>query len=405
METTVLAVFGLVYLGMLLGGLPGLSLDRTGVALLGAIAMVAIGAVTPKAAWNAIDVPTITLLFGMMILSAQLAASGFYARVAERVAALDVAPARLLFVVIAVAGLLSAVLVNDVVCLAMAPLLVKGCERRGLEPVPFLLALACASNVGSAATLIGNPQNVLIGQALELDFARYLADAIVPSALGLVVTWLVIVWSVRGRWSRPPLPPGGESVAYDRGATWKALLAAAFLLVAFLASPWPRETLALAAAGFLLLTSRWSSRATLARVDGQLLVLFMGLFVVQAAFDATGRADELVRWLGEHGVELGAPHVLFGASAVLSNVVSNVPAVMLLLPNAAGAGDGAVLALASTLAGNFILVGSIANLIVVGEARRMGVVIGWKEHARVGVPVTIATLAIAAAWLWLRAGA
>src|SRR4029079_8486280 len=133
--------------------------DRTGVALLGAIALIAIGAIAPQRAWDAIDVPTIALLFGMMVVSASLRTSGFYARVTERIAALDVSPPKLLAILIFVAGGLSAVLTNDIVCLAMAPLLVEFCQRRGLAPIPFLLALACASNVGSAATLIGNPQN------------------------------------------------------------------------------------------------------------------------------------------------------------------------------------------------------------------------------------------------------
>src|SRR5205814_10724122 len=154
---------------------------------LGAIALLAVGAVDSHEAWNAVDVPTIALLFGMMVVSAQLRVSGFYARVTAHIAALEVSPAKLLAILIAVVGGLSAVLTNDIVCLAMAPLLVEGCQRRGLAPVPFLLALACASNIGSAATIIGNPQNILIGQTLKLDFDRYLADALVPSVLGLVV--------------------------------------------------------------------------------------------------------------------------------------------------------------------------------------------------------------------------
>ena len=405
MESAVFAIFGLVYLGMILGGLPGLALDRTGIALLGAIALVALGVLTPQEAWAAIDVTTIALLFGIMVLSACLHESGFYAAVTRRIGALDTSPPRLLGAVIAVAGVLSAVLVNDIVCLAMAPLVVEICVRRKLDPVPFLLGLAAGSNVGSAATLIGNPQNMLIGQRLHLDFGRYLVDALVPSVLGLVATHAILVWSVRGRWQRDLPACAEEARTFDRAATIKALAAAAVLVVLFLVAPWPREVLALGAAGLLLVSRRTHSRALLARVDGQLLVLFIGLFVVNHALQGTGRVEEGVAWLARHGVDLGAPHTLFLVCVPLANAVSNVPAVMLLLPHAQHPQAGAILALASTFAGNLLLVGSIANLIVVDQAARQGVRITWREHARVGVPVTFVTLAIAALWLWLRAGA
>src|SRR2546430_689525 len=177
---------------MVLGEIPGLALDRTGVALLGAIALLATEQVSPEAAWGAVDVSTIMLLFGLMVVSAQFRLGGFYTYLTRRLSAVQVAPDVLLAFLVGVAGILSALLANDIVCLAMAPVLVEGCARRRLDPVPFLLALACAANVGSAATLIGNPQNILIGQTLHLSFAGYLLDAGVPTALGLIVVWEVI---------------------------------------------------------------------------------------------------------------------------------------------------------------------------------------------------------------------
>jgi Na+/H+ antiporter NhaD/arsenite permease-like protein len=405
METAVFAIFALVYLGLILGGLPGLALDRTGVALLGALALMALGVLTPVQAWAAIDVSTIALLFGMMLLSGLLAESGFYAAVTRRIARLEISPPRLLLTVILVAGLLSAVLVNDIVCLAMAPLVIEGCVLRRLDPVPFLLGLAAGSNIGSAATLIGNPQNMLIGQSLRLDFGGYLVDALVPCVLGLLVAQLVIVLSVRGRWVRELPAPPLDATPLDRPMATKGLLAALALMLAFLCTPWPREVLALGVAGFLLLSRRTRSRQLLGRVDGQLLLLFMGLFVVNRALQDTGRVQELVDWLAGKGFRIEAPASLFLLCVPLANTVSNVPAVMLLLPHATHPQAGAVLALASTLAGNLLLVGSIANLIVVDQAARLGVRIGWREHARVGLPIGIVTLAIAASWLALRAGA
>lgn len=165
-------IFVLVYVGMILGELPGLALDRTGVALLGAIAMVMVGALPFADAWRAVDMPTLYMLFALMVVSAQFRLAGFYSELVRRIVRLKTSASGLLALVLIVAGGLSAVLTNDVVCPAMTPVLVEGCARRRLDPVPFLLGLACASNVGSAATLIGNPQNILIGQSLHLSVGR-----------------------------------------------------------------------------------------------------------------------------------------------------------------------------------------------------------------------------------------
>jgi Na+/H+ antiporter NhaD/arsenite permease-like protein len=191
-------------------------------------------------------------------------------------------------------------------------------------------------------------------------------------------------------------------VPFDRWQTAKGLTVAAIVVFVFLAAPWPRELAALAGAGFLLLSRRLHSRHMLGLVDWELLVLFIGLFVVNRAFEQTGLTAEAVRTLSESGLHLEQPGLLFVMTVVLSNVVSNVPAVMLLLPLATHPMAGTLLALASTLAGNLLIVGSIANIIVVDAAERRGVRIDWYRHARVGVPVTLATLAISGLYLWLR---
>ncbi|MBY0275830.1 anion transporter [Candidatus Binatia bacterium] len=401
MDPLVIAVFAVVYLGMVLGGLPRLAIDRTGIAVLGAIVLVASGRIDLAEAWRAIDVPTIALLVGLMVVSAQLRLGGFYGLVTRRLARHEATPDALLAVVIGAAGVLSALLVNDIVCLAMAPVLVEICARRELEPRPFLLALACAANVGSAATLIGNPQNMLIGQALHLSFAGYLRDALPPTLLGLVVVWWVVRRSVGGRWAGATAVPVAQGVRFDRWQTTKGLVVLAVVIALFVATPWPRDLIALAAAGVLLVSRRTSSRATLGQLDGQLLLLFIGLFVVNHTFSATGVPARALADVAAQGIDLRAPGWLFALTVLLSNLVSNVPAVMLLLPAATHPQAGAVLALASTLAGNLLVVGSIANIIVVEQAARLGVAIDWRTHARVGVPVTLATLAVAAAWLWV----
>jgi Na+/H+ antiporter NhaD/arsenite permease-like protein len=401
MDPTVLVIFGLVYLGMILGELPGLALDRTGIALLGAIALVVTDRLTLDAAWAAVDVPTICLLFGLMVVSAQFRLGGFYSAVTRALAARPLAPSELLAWMIGVAGGLSALLANDIVCLAMAPVLAEGCSRRGLNPIPFLVGLACAANVGSAATLIGNPQNMLIGQALGLSFVGYLGQAVVPAALGLVVVWLVVRYAWRGDWLSPTRQVRIEAPPFDAWQTAKGTVVLGVIVLAFVFTSWPRELVALAGAAVILLSRRTASREFLSLVDWELLVLFVGLFVVNAALAQSGSLAVLMAQLASAGLLVEQPATLFGVTVVLSNLVSNVPAVMLLLPAATHPQSGAVLALSSTLAGNLLIVGSIANIIVVDAARRLGVVIDWRTHLRAGLPVTVATLAVAAAWLWM----
>jgi len=398
----IVAIFAIVYLGMFLGGLPKLKLDRSGVALLGAIAVIGSGALDTEQAARAVDLPTIVLLFSFMVVSAQMRLGGFYTAVTRGIAALPLSRNGLLGALLAVAAALSAVFSNDIVCLAMTPVVARICLQRGFAPLPFLVGLACAANIGSAATLIGNPQNMLIGSLMQLSFAAYARTALPPVALSLVVLWLWLAWLQR---HAPALPATGKATAaddppFDRWQTIKGLCVASALLVIFLFTSWPREVAALVAAGLLLLSRRFHSSHVMGFIDWELLILFIGLFVVNHAFETTGLAAQGVAWLAAQGVHLADPGPLFVAGLALSNLVSNVPAVMLLIPHLSGHAAGAALALVSTFAGNLLLVGSIANLIVVDLARRNGIDIDWRGHARIGIPITLATTAIV--WFWLR---
>ncbi len=352
----VLGIFAVVYLGMILGGLPRLHLDRTGVALLGAIAIVGSGVMTPEAAARAVHLPTILLLFSFMVISAQMRLGGFYAFVTRRIAALAVGPGALLGVVIAVVAVLSAVFSNDIVCLAVAPVLADACRRRGLDPVPFLLALACAANIGSAATLIGNPQNMLIGQQLGLGFGAYLLEAAPPVVLGLLALWLLLRPRLRGAATPPPTPAATAAAAagrvddepvFDRWQTAKGLAVAAALVAVFLFTHWPHDVAALVGAGLLLLSQRFHSSKVMGLIDWELLILFIGLFIVNAALQDTGMPRQAVAGLAAAGIALGEPGPLFAGTLLLSNLVSNVPAVMLLLPVATAPHAGPTLALVS----------------------------------------------------------
>jgi len=398
----VVAVFALVYAGMAVGRFPGLSVDRTGFALLGAIGLYVGGAIDGPAALAAVDFPTLIVLFGLMVLSAQYDACGFYDWAAARVAGGAHAPARILAATVAVGGGLSAVLANDVVVFAMTPMLCRGLAGRGLDPRPFLIGLAGAANAGSAATVIGNPQNILIAETGGFGFWSFLAVAGPPALAGLVVVYLTVLLLWRGRFH---LPPGGRpavpQVVLDRPQLWKAVLATAALGVLF-ATPLPHVEGVLIVAGALLVSRRLATRRMLGLVDWHLLALFGGLFVVTHALAATGLPAEAVARLEAAGLLPDRLAVLAPLSLAASNTIGNVPAVMLILAVLPDLPEGAMVGLAvlTTLAGNLFLLGSIANLIVAERARAEGVALGFVLHARAGVPMTLASSAVACLWLW-----
>lgn len=399
----VLAVFAVTYLGMALGRLPGLKLDRTGIALVALAVLFAGGGLDIAALGRAVDGATLLLLFALMILSAQFGAAGFYAWCAGLVIRSRASPAVLLAATVGVGAGLSAVLANDVVVFALAPLLCEGMRGRGLDPRPYLVALAGASNAGSAATLIGNPQNILIGQTGRLGFWDFVGVCGVPALAALVCVYFAvrIVW--RRELRLAPRPPADAAPAtLDRWQTAKALFAT-LLMVALFTTPLPREVGALAVAAALLASRKLASRTLVAGVDFHLLLLFVCLFGVTAAFVRTGVAADGLAWLAAHGLAPASIAFLAPLALALSNTIGNVPAVVLLLGIRPDLPSGALygLALFSTLAGNLLIVGSIANLITAERAQASGVRLGFWDFARAGVPMTLAGLAFAALWLGL----
>lgn len=402
MTATILILFTATYLGMALGRFPGLSIDRTGIALVAAILLLAAGALDTTQLVAAVDFPTIFILLGLMILSAQYAGSGFYDWCALRVAQAARSPARLLAVIVLVAGGLSAVLANDVVVFAMTPMLCLGLQARKLDPRPYLIALAGAANAGSAATLIGNPQNILIGQIGHLDFWRFLAVCGGPAlaAMAIVYGTVWLVW--RGRFGMPQ-EGGGQvaPVALDRWQLGKAVVATLVLLVLFTRDI-PQEHAVLLVAGVMMISRRMASRDMLGMVDWHLLVLFAALFAINHALGLTGIPAALVGDLQAAGWLPDRLAVMLPLALAGSNSIGNVPAVILLLAAWPSPPEGALygLALLSTLAGNLLLPGSLANIIVAERAAASGVRLGFVEHARCGVPMALLSMALAAVWLW-----
>jgi len=404
------SVFLLSYLVFALGKFPGMKIDRTGAAIIGAVLMVAFGAVRPAEALHFIDFGTIVLLFSMMLLVAYLHLAGFFDWIAERVAR-ELKPSHLLPAIIFLSGLLSAFFVNDIVCLAMVPFALTAARRMNLRPAPYLLAVATASNIGSVATITGNPQNMLIGSSSGIRYLDFLAHLGPVALAGLFVDWLVI-WLLATRSASASgaaqaraeesatRPAAGQSLArHDHAGLIKPAVVAALVLAGFLAGFSPPLVAALGAAT-MLITSTREPRLVYDDVDWGLLVFFVGLFLIVGGAENAGLMTRLLAW--GHNWNLERPAVLTLATALLSNIVSNVPAVMLLKSLVSRFADPhtgwLLLAMASTLAGNLTITGSVANIIVV-ERARPEVEIGFLEYLRIGLPVTLVTLALG--WLWL----
>ncbi|HSZ18593.1 MAG TPA: anion transporter [Candidatus Acidoferrum sp.] len=397
------AIFLCSYLVFALGKFPGMKIDRPGAAIIGAVLMVAFGAVRPADALHFIDFGTIVLLFSMMLLVAYLHLDGFFDWVTEWIAA-RIRPQHLLPAIIFLSGAFSAFFVNDIICLMMVPFTLKVARRMGLEPAPYLLAVATASNIGSVATITGNPQNMLIGSFSGIRYRAFLFH-LAPVALGgLLLDWLVL-WLIYTRREMPAAQPAApvEPAPGARRNLIKAGVVILLVLAGFLAGLPPAQVAAVGAA-LMLMTRRHEPRLVYDEVDWGLLVFFVGLFLIVGGAENVGLTGRLLEVGRRWNLQNSATFAL--VTAGLSNIVSNVPAVMLLkslvLRFANPQQGWLVLAMASTLAGNLTITGSVANIIVV-ERARPEVRITFGQYLRAGVPITLVTLAFGWAWLsWVR---
>ena len=400
---------GLILVGtyavLALGRVPGFRIDRTGAAVIGAILMVTIGGLSFDEATRAVDYRTLVLLFGMMVLVAHLQIGGLFGLVARVAAARFVHPVALVAAVALAAGGLSALFVNDPVCLVLTPVVIDIARLRGLRPLPLLLALATGSNIGSVSTVIGNPQNMLIGSLSRISFTHFTA-VLGPVALaGLAIDVVVIALVFRRTLAvSSPIAVTGHIRPLrraQRALLAKALVVACGMLVAFIAG-FDTALVAAAGAAALLLTRRVKPEKIWRRIDWDLLVLFVGLFVVVRGAAHAGLDQRFFDALRPVGLE-----TIWGlslVSALLSNVISNVPSVMLFarfVPTLPDPQTGwLTLAMSSTLAGNLTLLASIANLIVAEGARKRQVELTFWEYLKVGLPVTAATLAFGIWWVY-----
>jgi len=400
---TAYVIFLASYLVFAIGKFPGLKVDRTGAAIIGAVGMVAFRIVRPGEALHFIDFATIVLLFSMMVIVGNLHLVGFFEWNAEFVLR-RLKPEQLLPAVIFTSGLLSAFFVNDIVCLVMVPFVLSIARRMKLAPLPYLLAVATASNIGSVATITGNPQNMLIGSSSGITYRDFIAHLAPVAILGLLIDWAVLHWLHMRRGAMPMETP--ETIPLpelDLSRLTKPVIVVTVVVAGFFLGVPPAMMAALGAA-VLLITRTLEPRKVYEEVDWGLLVFFVGLFLIVGGAENAGIVNRLIDVAGHWNLQHVAVFTI--VTAVLSNIVSNVPAVMLLKSLAPGFPDPhtawLILAMASTLAGNLTITGSVANIIVV-ETAKPEIEVGFADYLRVGVPITIATLLLGSAWLaWVK---
>ena len=404
-----LVILVITYLLIAAQGLSWLRLTRPAASLLGAVAMVTIGGLPLADAYAAIDMNVIVFLLGVLLLTAYLELGGFFEWIAAAIVRHAHAPVSLLAVVVAVSGLLSAFFVNDTICLVLPPLVLAVVRALGLEPLPYLLAIALGSNVGSAMTPTGNPQNILIGVASGIPFAHFVAILALPSLGGLAIVFGVLATVHRRGLAtvRPRLTmtiPAAVEHPFDGPLVAKALIIFAGALAGWLAGL-SLPLVAITAAALLIAIARRDPTRAFANVEWELLLFFAALFVVMRGVRDVPFVQQLTSASGAHltGRPLHDAGVVSGAMLALSNLVSNVPAVILWLPVVPRAPHPAfvwlVMAMSSTFAGNLTLIGSMANLIVAERAGARGAHIGFVDYLKVGVPATIATMLWGIAWI------
>lgn len=395
-----LIIFAATYLVLAIGRFPGLRVDRTGAAIIGASLMLGTGSLDFEDAIHAVDHPTLVLLFGMMIVVANLRLSGFFRAVSAWVVRHAHRPTTLLAAVILVSGVFSAFFVNDTMCIVLTPLVLEITRSLRRNPVPYLLAVAMASNAGSVATITGNPQNMMIGSLSGIPYREF-AWALAPvAAASLLVTYAIIAFVYRKEFRDTARVEMKElRVRVNRPLLWKSVAVSAGMLAGFFYG-WPVSHVAIVAGALLLITRRVKPEKVYHEIDFPLLVLFAGLFVVVTGVEKTSLEADMLRIASQFRLDHTA--VLTTFSALLSNLVSNVPAVLVFRPVVSHLPDPRTgwltLAMSSTLAGNLTILGSVANLIVVQRAKGEAVISFW-DYFRVGGPVTVVTLLLGVLWL------
>ena len=397
-ELVATVIFGITY--VLISGrqLKILPLNRPAAALLGAVLMVSTGVMTPERAYRAVNYDTIVLLLAMMLVSAYLYLAHFFEWTADAVLTFSRTPQRLLLYLTLTSGILSALLVNDTICLMLTPLVIAVIRRGKLPLLPYLIALATSANIGSVATLVGNPQNMIIGHFSNIPFAQFSRSLAPVAIVALAINFVILRLGFRSALRTAVVEQEAHAIPkLDRGLFAIVCAVFAAIFACFLAGLNLAWT-ALAGAALVMVLARRDTHEVLKLVDWHLLVFFAALFVVVDGLSDTGLPDSIYGHLqpvfGSHVIAQTWNLTWF--SVVGWNIFSNVPFVLL-------AGKWItrfveptlmwkVLALATTFAGNLTIIGSVANMIVVESAREY-LEVGFWDYARFGIPITILTTA------------
>jgi len=411
---TALVIFIITYTGIIFTRLPKMNIDRPSAAFFGAVAMMIFGVLDFKEAIQSIDFNTIALLLGMMIIISTLEIDGFFSFIASKALSYSTTPLRLLAILTFITGIASAFLVNDAVVLLFTPVIILICRSAKLNPLPYLIAEILASNVGSAMTITGNPQNMLIGINSGIPYSQFLLTLLPISLIGLAMIVLVIRLmypsDIKPRRFSPATdsrPNGSVSFEYDFRSMRTSVPIFILVVLLFFFSHLlgiSIPLIALLGASLILILGRVKPSKVIRQVDWVLLLFFASLFIVVRGIEKVGLMDRMINGisLGENAAGLGGIHLI---SLVLSQVVSNVPFTVVMLPVMKTAGSDTLwlaLASASTLAGNATIIGAMANLIVIESAEREGIRIRFIEFMKSGLIITILTLALSFGILYLR---
>lgn len=407
MTTIRLVVFLLTYGLIAVQQSPRARINRPAASLLGAVAMVVLGRLPIADAYASIDLDVLVFLLGVLLLTSYLELGGFFDWAAARIVSRTRSPRVLLAAIIGTSGVLSALFINDTICLVFTPLLIPALRALRLRPLPYLLALAFAANVGSAMTVTGNPQNMLIGVSSGIGYGAFFAALALPALGALVIVYVVIALAFRRDLD---VVPGADAalapVPLDRAVVARALLLFAGALAGWLAG-FPLPLVAITAGALMIAVGKRSSEEALAKVDWSLLLFFAALFVVMRGVRDLPLFQELTTRAasGLRGAPWHDAAVVGVAMTALSNLVSNVPAVLLWIPVTRHVPDATLvwlaMAMSSTFAGNLTVLGSMASLIVAERAAARGVTMRFWDFLRVGIPVTLLTLAWGTAMLVL----
>lgn len=400
-QLLIIIIILITLIGIAIGSLPKLRMNRSTISLVGATALIIAGGVSLEDAFKAVDMNTIILIFSMMILNINLRLSGFFKIITSKIISFASTPKQLLILVIFSSGLLSALFLNDTIVIMFTPLILDITTALKRNPIPYLIALATSANVGSVATIVGNPQNMIIGTLSKISFIDFAIKLTPVALIGLFVIWLVITFIYRKEFTNDKLiTPLEEDFKIFRPLLIKSIVVLVLMLLAFNLG-FPIALSALAGASILLITRRIKPERVFTEIDWSLLVFFSCLFIITHTiniyfYSAISRLENY-SFTGNFISDFSI------VSAILSNLISNVPAVLILSPAIFKIQNNETiwlaLAMSSTFAGNLTLIGSVANLIVAESSKRRGIKLEFSEYLKVGLPVTFVTLTLGILWL------